>query len=170
MTSILSRGWLFGLVLAVGCSGPKAPVNTERKPLEERRARAVIERVAEEHGSTAKPGRTFELSNGFRLMEEVRLGDGPYGVAYITAEERSEAGRALPKYDPENTALRVLHPSEDAIILVLHDEAYRFDPTGADLADTAVTAEKTFERDVADFIVNVVATGAGRRKRAGEQP
>ncbi len=133
------------------------------RTLEERRARAVIERVVEEHGSMAKPGRTFELSNGFRLKEEVRIGEGPYGVAYITEEERAEAGRILPKYDPQNSALRVLHPSEDAIVLLLHDQAYRFDPSGGETA-TAVAAEKTFERDVSDFIVNVVATGAGRRK------
>ncbi len=163
MASILSRGVPWGLLLVLACAPPTVPTTGELRPLEERRARAVIERVIGEHGSQPKSGRTFELSNGFILKEEVRIGDGPYGVAYITGEEQKSAADMLPKYDPENMALRLVHPSEQAIILILHEQAYRFDSAGG-VTNTAVTAEKKFERDVSDFIVNVVATGAGRRK------
>lgn len=139
------------------------------KPLEERRARAIFARVIEASGRSAKPGRTFELADGFRLVEDVRIGDGPYGIVYVTEEEREAAGEQLPRYDPESSLLRIVRPSDGAILLVLHDVAYRFDARGDDTA-TAVTAEKTFERDVADFLENVVATGAGRPKAKRQGP
>jgi hypothetical protein len=133
------------------------------KPLEERRARAIVARVIEESGKSPKPGRTFEMAGGYKLIEDARIGGSPYGIAYITEEEREAAGEQLPRYDPDSTVLRIVRPSDGAVVLVLHDLAYRFDARGDDNA-TAVTAEKTFERDVADFMVNVVATGAGRQK------
>lgn len=162
MRDLSWTGLAASLALAA-CAPPAAPASVALKPLEERRAAAVIARVLEEHGAKPNKGRTFELGGGFRLKEEARVGEGPYGVAYVTAEERDEAAAQLPKYDPESTTLRILHPTPDAIVLVVHDLAYRFNPDGTDTA-TAVTAEKTLERDVADFMVNVVATGAGRKK------
>jgi len=164
-----SPWWLATIASLAACTPARAPGETVMKPLEERRARGILVRVIENSGKPVKPGRTFTMAEGFKLVEDARIGGTPYGIAYITGEEREAAGEQLPKYDPESALLRILRPADGAIVLVLHDLAYKFDARGDDDA-TSVTAEKTFERDVGDFLENVVATGAGQDKPRKSTP
>jgi hypothetical protein len=115
-------------------------------------------------------GRSFDLGDGFVLREDVRIAGGPYGVAYITPEEREAAGKKLPRYNPESGALSISTPAEDAVVLILHDVAYRFDASGQSTTETPVAAESAVSRDVGDFLVHVVVPGKGRPARRTETP
>lgn len=145
----------------LGCAPPRTAGPLVLKPLEERRAQAAALRAIEALGKRGEAGRSFELGDGFRLREELRISGSEYGVAYVTAEEGEGAGTKLPKFNPDSGALRLLHPSEDAVVLVLHAAAYRFDASGSDTAATAIAAEKAVERDVADFVMHVVIPRKG---------
>jgi hypothetical protein len=143
-----------GAALLAACSEARAPAVSLR-PLEERRAQAIIERVVEQSGLAPKRGRTFELSNGFRLREDVVIGEGPWGIAYVSQEEIRESGGQIVNRDPESSKLRIMRPAENARVLVLYEDAYRYD-VGEGNTVTIVTCEKTLEKDVADFIENAV--------------
>ena len=142
-----------GLACLPGCEDAKAPVVIMR-PLEERRVHGLIERVIGENGAAPRPGRSFEMGK-FTLREVARVGDSPYGVAYVTADDLKDAGNQVPPFEPDRTDLRLVRPDENAIVLVLYAEAYRYD-VGEEHSATVVTAEKTLERDVSDFMVHVV--------------
>ncbi len=144
---------------AAGCDDAKAPA-VVLKPLEERRAHAIIERVVNENGGRAHPGRDLNLG-GWTLREDAVVGDGPYGVAYLTDDEVKDSKGQIPPYEPERQELRLVRPG-DAIVLVLYADAYRYD-VGEEHSATIVTAEKTMERDISDFIVHVVKMDKGRK-------
>jgi hypothetical protein len=149
------------LVAALGltaCDDAKAP-SVELKPLEERRAHAIIERVVNDNGGHARPGRDLNLG-GWTLHEDAVVGDGPYGVAYVTAEEVRDSKGQIPPYEPERQELRLVRPG-DAIVLILYAEAYRYD-VGEEHSATIVTAEKKMERDISDFIIHGVKMGKGK--------
>jgi len=138
------------------------------KSLEERRAQAAAARAVEAQGMRVEPGRSFDLGDGFVLKEDVRIAGGPYGIAYITPEERETAGKKLPRYNPDSGALALSTPAEDAVVLILHDSAYRFDASGQSTTATPVAAESAVARDVGDFLVHVVGPGKGRAARRPE--
>ncbi len=108
-----------------------------------------------------RPGRTFELEQGYELHEDALIGAGPYGVAYLSEHEAKLAGAALPKRNAESTQLRLLRPDAEAVVLLLYQDAYRYD-VGEGNTATIVAAEKRLERDVADFLVHVVKVGVRR--------
>lgn len=145
----------------VGCGPPETPASRVLRPLEVRRARAIIEHELQRAGSPARPGRSFELEHGYRLREDAQIGAGPYGIAYVSREEAALAGPALPKRDAEATKLRLLRPTSDAIVLLLFQDSYRYD-AGDEVTAPVIAAEKMLARDVADFLVHVVKMGASR--------
>lgn len=128
------------------------------KSIEERRARAVIEQVVRQQGARAERGRVVKLQGDAVLTEEFALEVAPYGIAYLTAEEASKAGDSIPAYNPESQQLRLVRGQDKEVVLVLYEQAYKYDAGDAHSA-TAVTAERKLQRDVEDFMMHVVRQG-----------
>lgn len=152
MTFCHARALLFVLAAAVlgGCSPAQAPSATLDRSLEPRRAEAIMLRVIREQGEKSSPGRTFALSNGKKLVEEVAIAGTPYGIAYLSGAEMGALKGQLP---PRKTEL--MRPTDKAITYLLYHDNYGFDSSSSHRV-TALTAEKKLARDVGDFIVHVV--------------
>lgn len=148
-----------GLAAALpACSGSQAPKSNILKPIEERRARAMIQQVVDRQGQRPAAGRTIKLPGDGELIEDVTLAGTSYGVAYMTADEATKAGAAVPKYNPESQQLRLVRGGNQEVVLVLYEQAYMYDAGDAH-STTAVTAERKLKRDVEDFIMHVVKQG-----------
>jgi hypothetical protein len=140
------------------CSGAQGPPDSVLKPLEERRARAIIEQGLLESGARPVAPRTLNLADGSKLVEDMAIEGGTYGIAYITTTEESQMSPALPKRDPESDQLQLVRAGEDAIVLLLWEQNYRFD-AGSEHTATALTAERKLKRDVEDFVLHYVQQG-----------
>lgn len=153
------------LALAAGlwaCSSapPRAPNPT--RPLDERRAVEIIIQAFHDQRDRPVPGQAVQLAPSRKLEVDVVAQGRKYGVAYVTARERSELGDALPPRDPAmGDALQLvsgLGADGDARVLVVHDTDYLYDDhVGEEHEDTTVTAELKLRRDVRDFLVRAHA-------------
>ena len=91
------------------------------------------------------------------------MSDGrKYGVAYVTPNERSALGAALPSRSAEmGDALQLVHGiggDAETRVLILHDTEYRYDDqVGTAHEETTITAERKLARDVRDFLVRAHA-------------
>ena len=144
--------------LVVSCSGRQGPADTVLKPLEERRARAIIEQGLLDSGARPLTPRTLTMADGSLLVEDMAIEGGTYGIAYITTMEESKMSPALPKRDPESDQLQLVHAGDTAIVLLLWEQNYRFD-AGSEHSATALTAERKLKRDVSDFVLHYVQQG-----------
>jgi len=143
----------------VGCAS--APHRAaELKPLEERRARAIIEKAILDSGSKPQQPRVVKV-NARELTMDMAIAGGPYGVAYITRAEAKQLGDVLPRRDPDSDQLRLVRGEDGAVVLIVWEVDYRFDFSSSHSA-TAVAAEGKLKRDVADFVQHVVKPGKGR--------
>ncbi|HHH30810.1 MAG TPA: hypothetical protein ENK57_21040 [Polyangiaceae bacterium] len=146
--------------LSIAGCGPAQNRAVSLKPLEERRARAIIERAIIDNGETPVRPRVVEVS-GKELTEDMAIEGGTYGVAYITREEDKALAGAIPARDPEATELRLVRGAKGEVVLVVWEQNYRFDESSEHTA-TAVTAERKLARDVSDFVLHVVKQGKGK--------
>jgi hypothetical protein len=124
------------------------------KPLEERRARGVIERAILDNGMRPAKGRVVVLSGEVELVEDLAIDGERYGIAYLTAREQ-KTGSSVPPYHPDEEELRLVQGKDGTITLVLYEQSYRFD-AGETHETTVITAEKKLSRDVSDFLLHVV--------------
>ncbi|RLB52849.1 MAG: hypothetical protein DRI90_21755 [Deltaproteobacteria bacterium] len=162
----LGRGVLFlaalvCLALTTACGPAQTRPETALKPLEERRARGIIEQAVLDNGYRPLKGRVVKLADGTDMTEDMALEGEVYGIAYISAREAEMLGKSLPKRNPESEQLRLVRGTGGAIILLLWEADYRYD-AGEEHTTTAVAAEGKLSRDVADFILHVVKQ---RKKR-----
>ncbi len=160
----LQRHLPLGLTLSVlllACGPSKGP-ETVLKPLEERRARAIIEQAIVSGGMTPTAPQIIKLKrNDARLSEDMRIGEGPYSVAYLTYDEEKKLAGSMAARDPNAQQLRLEPGADGEIVLILWAQNYRFDEGELHTA-TAITAERKLRRDVSDFIQHVVKQGKGR--------
>lgn len=161
---MLSRTLFCAATLAVattslGCSGAKAP-GREMRPLEERRARAIIEEAVADGGMQPSQGRIVKVVDG-EVTEDIRVGDTSYGIVYLTANELNKAGTHVRTFNEEAPLQVVKAAGGKAILVILHEQAYRYD-AGDTHAATVVTAEKKLRRDVSDFVLQYAKQGKGR--------
>lgn len=145
-------------VLAFGCGGPPPRAANPTRPLDERRAIEIAIRAFRAESEQPVPGRTIDLGDGKLLRVDVGATGHKYGVAYVTAQERLELGKALPARDPAmGDALQLttgIGPDNDARILVLYDSEYLYDDqVGTEHEASTITAEHKLERDIRDFVV-----------------
>ena len=149
------------IVLALGCTPAKGP-DRVLKPLEERRARAIIEEAIRHGGMTPTSPHIITLKRkDAQLSEDMRIDDGPYAVAYLTYDEEKKLAGIIPDRDPEAEELRLEKGTEGEIVLIVWAQNYRFD-SGEEHTATAITAERKLRRDVSDFIQHVVKPGKGK--------
>jgi hypothetical protein len=143
------------VLFTTACSGGQAHPNTEMRPLEERRARGVIERALLDNGMRPAEGRLVTLPGNAELTEDLAIEGERYGIAYMTAQETERAGSAVPKFNPDNEQLRLVPGQDGTITLVLYEQSYRYD-AGETHEATVITAENKLSRDVSDFVLHVV--------------
>jgi hypothetical protein len=168
MGTSLLRAVLASLTLTVvaplaACGGGQRPT-TAMKPIEERRARGVIEKALVDNGMRPATGRVVKLNGGVELVEDMAIEGEKYGIAYLTEPEAAKAGSAVPAYQRESEQLRLVPGQGGTITLIVYEQNYRYD-AGDTHATNAVTAEKRLSRDVADFVLHVVK----QRKGGGQQ-
>ncbi len=149
---------LFLALSLMGCAGAQQGA-TQLKPLEERRARAIIEAAIVDSGAQPARPRVVTVSTGATLTLDMAIEGGPYGVAYVTRDEQASLAGQLPARNPESDQLRVMRGA-NAIVLVVWEVDYRFDAS-AEHSATAVTAERKLKRDVSDFVNQFVNGGKG---------
>lgn len=149
------------MLLASACGEARGPEKV-LKPLEERRARAIIEEAIRAGGMEPTAPKTIKLKrDGALLSEDMRIGEGPYAVAYVTYDEEKKLHGSIADRDPNDENLRLEAGADGEIVLIVWAQNYRFDE-GEEHTATAVTAERKLRRDVADFIQHVVAPGKGK--------
>src|SRR5687768_7336175 len=141
---LLALAALAGGLWACGGAPPRAPNPT--RPLDERRAVEIIIQAFHDQRDRPVPGQTLQLGPNRSLEVDVSAQGRKYGVAYVTAKERSELGSALPARDPNMPdALQLvsgLGTDGDARVLVVHDSDYLYDDhVGEEHEDTSMTAE-----------------------------
>ena len=169
MSTRISTGLLLAFLAGVtpwvtlpalaGCGGGQKP-STAMKPIEERRARGVIEKTLLDNDARPTKGRVVKLNGGVELVEDMAIEGEKYGIAYLTEPEAAKAGSAVPAYQRESQQLRLVPGQGGTITLILYEQNYRYD-AGDTHSTTAVTAEKRLGRDVADFILHVVKQRKG---------
>jgi hypothetical protein len=147
--------------LALHCSPPRPPSEPQLRPLEKRRAAAVIERAVRENGAEPGPARVLDLGNGAEVRAVVMLAAGAYGIVYLDAEEAKKLSRSLPRRNDQSDRLPLARASDGAVLLILYDDAYVFD-VGDRHSATVITAENKLTRDVWDFLQHVVKQGKMR--------
>ena len=131
------------------------------RSLDETRTIALLNDTIRAAGHQAAPPREHTLADGKKMREDAHIPGSPYGIAYVTQNEAKALGKALPAYQPDSSQLRLIRPSQEAVVLVLYADAYRYD-IGETHATNATTAENRLKRDVSDFLHHVVKTGKHR--------
>ena len=131
------------------------------RTLDETRTRSLITEAIRAAGYRPAAPREHPLPGAKKLRADIRLEGTPYGIAYVTKAEAAALDTSLPAYQMDAEQLRLLRPSEGAIVLVLYAEAYRYD-IGQTHATNVTTAENKLKRDVSDFVHHVVKPGKHR--------
>lgn len=149
-------------LVSLACGAPPPRSVNPTRPLDERRAiELIIEAFREDHDRPIR-GADLVLSDAptlhVALHVDVNAQERKYGVAYVTAAERSALGSTLPPRDPAmGDALQLvsgLGADNDARVLVLQDSDYVFDDhVGEAHQASSLTAELKLKRDVHDFLV-----------------
>lgn len=129
------------------------------RELDERRALLVIQNSIADHHARPGPNKDVPLGDK-QLTVDVTVEGTPYGVAFITAREAQQLGKALPTRQASDE-LRLVRPTPDDIVLVLYQDVYQYDVSDKHTV-TAQTAELKLRKDVGDFVLRVVKAGKTR--------
>lgn len=145
-------------LVSLGCGSPVARTPSPARPLDERRAIAVILQAFQDERDPAVRGRPVMLPLGISLEVDVAAPSQKYGVAYVTSAEQHKVGAALrPREQRAGDPLRLVIGTGEAgpsHVLLLYDTDYLYDDqTGDGNRETTVTAELKLRRDVRDFLV-----------------
>ncbi|MEM1030144.1 MAG: hypothetical protein AAF928_13365 [Myxococcota bacterium] len=160
MWGALTAAW--GTV-AIGC-GASARTPPNLKPLDEPRARAVIDAAIRAAGLRPEPvPRRVTLNSGRAVAEDATIASTRYGVAYLTGREAQVLGRVAPARAPKNgdegDELELIRGEGGAVTLILDAARYRYDQGPAHTVNVT-TAENALRRDVDDYLVHVVKPDA----------
>jgi hypothetical protein len=143
-------------VSASACGPGEARAPNPTRPLDERRAIEVIRRAISLEGSRPAPGRDVVLSGLEKTLRiDVGVEGKEFGIAYITEEDATKVGDAIPPRPATDEKLRLARSGEtgDVRILLLYQDNYRFDDLiGEEHQQTAISAERVLTRDVQDFL------------------
>ncbi len=137
------------------CSPEPAAAPHPKRPLAESRAIELIAKAVSDERLTPTTGRAIVMPRDRTLRTDVGVQGKQLAIAFITADERTQLGSAIPAYDVGSTALSLVRdPSNtDTRILILHDLAYMTDEQeGDDREVTSVMVEHRLQRDVKDFL------------------
>ncbi|HEX7476441.1 MAG TPA: hypothetical protein VF331_01415 [Polyangiales bacterium] len=149
-------------LVAAGCAtatpAVQHPSAEHLASLPESQALALIDSCLQEQKVEPEPGWAVELPrHAGGLPVDIRLGHAPVGIEWVSEQDRARYGQLLPAPDPSGQ-LRVLQGRDGAIVLLLDQATYRYEPGGARALlasrDLDSTADR-LKRDVQDFIAYV---------------
>jgi hypothetical protein len=144
-------------LMALGCGPGAARTPNPTRSLDERRAIQVIQRAVAAEGARPAPGRDVVLATGKTIHLDVGIQGHAYGIAYLTQEDRDQAGDAIPPPNQRDERLRLARAGTDGEVrlVLLYQTNYVFDDlVGEDREQTSVTAERALSRDVQDFVTH----------------
>lgn len=139
---------------AVACGGAQHKTSILR-PLEERRARALIEEALVSNGVSPARPRSVALPGDGSLVEDMAIEGTKYGIAYVTVPEQKALGAAVPGYDPQKLDLTLARGTGGEVVLLLYEQSFEYD-AGSEHTTSAVTIEGKLKRDVTDYVLHVV--------------
>jgi hypothetical protein len=146
-----------GVAMSAGCAPPASKTANPTKPISERRALDVIARAVKKAKLKAVDGRDI-VTDGGDVHIDVAVDDHQFGVVYLTDNDRANSDTSrLPRREGKSNKLLVargIGKATGAVVLILYDTDYLYDDqVGEEHEQTAITAERTLERDVTDFLV-----------------
>jgi|HubBroStandDraft_1064217.scaffolds.fasta_scaffold91574_3 hypothetical protein len=154
LVALAALAMFVGFLDACGGEPPRRP--NIMHPVDERRAFELIGRVFKEAGLSIERGRQ-ETVSGKSLTVDEAAGGHKYGVAYLTREEQTALGDAIPKGDPNADALVVVDSDSGDRVLVLFERDYMTDDLeGEAHSATTIAAEAKLQRDARDFLLKAV--------------
>jgi hypothetical protein len=144
---------LAGASLGCGPGDAKAPNPT--RVLDERRAVEVIRRAIVAEGARPVGSRDEKLASGKTLRIDVGVDGHGYGVSYVTTDEATQLGDAIPPRNQKDEKLKLVRVGKDGEIriVLLYQANYLYDDlAGEEHEQTTITCERSLARDVQDFI------------------
>jgi hypothetical protein len=160
--------WLAASLGTGGCAqstpAPQAAPTGEGRIIQEAQALDIIHDTLTDAG--VRPGGTWEVDVGgdAPLRVDVRLGQGSFGIEWVSPQDRADWGEGLPSPAPGGQ-LRILPGRLDDVpvqILVLDHETYRYEADMEQVRHGAAgprEAESRLRRDVRDYLEYVRGQG-----------
>ena len=165
----MSRASIFALCLPLaafvsGCEPPPVKAPNPTRTLDERRAIEIIRRAIQAEGMAPAPARDETLSESGKVIRvDVSIDGKKFGIVYVSDEDKSALGDAIPAPNQKNEALKLksIGEGDDKVRLVLlYQTNYRYDDlVGEGHEQTTITSEKALERDVRDFVTHARSKG-----------
>jgi hypothetical protein len=152
----VAMGLVCTLAVSAGCENEPPRRPNLMHPVHERRAVEILGETFHREGVDVVVDQMVTIGKK-PLRVDVAAAGHRFGIAYVTHEDATELGDAIPKYDPDSDALVVV----DAIdkggvwhVLLLYDRAYLSDDLeGEAHSATSIAAERKIDRDGKDFLV-----------------
>jgi len=156
------------LLLAIsGCGGAGAPepaAGAQERTLSETRALMLISEVLSEQGITRGPLWVVPVGAGTELEVDIRLAQSPFGIEWMSPQDRVDVGEAVPGPTGDDR-LRIVPGTGDAAdsqVLILEHSTYDYvnerEHVQAGRAGARETEER-LRRDVIDFVHYVQGQG-----------
>lgn len=150
-------GGMLALAACGSSPSPRVPSDTYLRPLYEVQAFEVIRRTAIELGFTPEPKWSITLVGSTPLTVDFRLGETPFGIEWVSAEDRDAVGAALPNPDPHGQLRIVPGVGEDwqAQVLVVDHRVYQYDADPERVRRGAPgqrEVERKLEQDIRDYL------------------
>ncbi len=144
------------LLSTTGCGGEPPRRPNVMHPVDERRAAEILSRVFREANLEVEHDREVTIGAS-TLRVDVAARGHKYGVAYLSHQEQTQLGEAIPKRDEDSDALVVVDARDGDRVLVLYERDYMTDDLeGEAHSATTIAAESKIERDARDFVVKAV--------------
>jgi hypothetical protein len=145
--------------MLAGCGPGEVKAPNPMRALDERRAIEVIRRAVQREGMEPAPGRDVALPTTSTKTFHIDVGiqGKDYGIAYITSQDATDLGAAIPPPNKKEERLRIEHVGADGetrVVLLYQDNYLYDDLVGESHGATTITAESQLGRDVGDFITH----------------
>jgi hypothetical protein len=147
-----------------GCSQGEAHAPNPTRPLDEQRAIEVIKRAVQAEGVQPSPARELPMPTGASKPFRIDVGIAGHdhcGIAYITSQDLTDLGDAIPPPNKKDERLRIRNLGSDGLtrVVLLYQDNYLYDDLAGDAHEqTTITVENELTRDVSDFVTHARAS------------
>ncbi len=142
--------------VAVGCEPPPAKAPNATRTLDERRAIEIIRNALSAEGVAPAIGRDETLANSGKTIHiDVSVDGKKFGIVYVSDEDKSALGDAIPPPNQKDEKLRLARAGKDSEVrlVLLYQTNYRYDDlVGEGHEQTTITCESELSRDARDFV------------------
>ena len=141
------------LALCAGCAAEPPPVAHAMRPIPEGRARDLIARTFRGAGFPSELDRTVNVGPAEQPVRlDVAAAGHKFGVAYLTAQDWSTAGGALPPRRTDGSLVVATAEGGTKVLCLFADDYTEDDASGEQHTRTTDAADRRLERDVRDFL------------------